>query len=84
MIRAFSGGPESHITHEGQVAMVKSNADVLTALDKNNVKYIRLLFTDVLGHMKGMSITTRALFVALTTAFVWWIISSTVTGRVLG
>lgn len=37
--------------------MVKSNADVLTALDKNNVKYIRLLFTDVLGHMKGMSIT---------------------------
>jgi len=37
--------------------MVKTNADVLTALDKNNVKYIRLLFTDVLGHMKGMSIT---------------------------
>jgi glutamine synthetase len=37
--------------------MVKTNADVLTALDKNNVRYIRLLFTDVLGHMKGMSIT---------------------------
>ncbi|MBI3871730.1 MAG: glutamine synthetase [candidate division Zixibacteria bacterium] len=37
--------------------MVKTKEDVLATLDKNNVRYIRLLFTDVLGHMKGMSIT---------------------------
>ncbi len=34
--------------------------------------------------MKGISITTRALFAAFTTGFVWWIISSTVTGNELG
>jgi glutamine synthetase len=37
--------------------MVKSKEDVLAALDANKVKYIRLLFTDVIGQMKGMSIT---------------------------
>jgi glutamine synthetase len=37
--------------------MVKSKEDVLTALDANDVRYVRLLFTDILGQMKGMSIT---------------------------
>jgi glutamine synthetase len=37
--------------------MVKSKEDVLTALDANNVRYVRLLFSDILGQMKGMSIT---------------------------
>ncbi len=37
--------------------MVKTKNDVLSALDANNVRYVRLLFTDILGQMKGMSIT---------------------------
>ncbi|HUU44927.1 MAG TPA: glutamine synthetase family protein [Acidobacteriota bacterium] len=37
--------------------MVKSKDEVLATLDANKVRYIRLLFTDILGHMKGMSIT---------------------------
>ncbi|GAB4323580.1 MAG: type I glutamate--ammonia ligase [Candidatus Zixiibacteriota bacterium] len=37
--------------------MVKTKDDVLSALDANNVRYVRLLFTDILGQMKGMSIT---------------------------
>jgi len=37
--------------------MVKTREDVLATLDANKVGYIRLLFTDVLGQMKGMSIT---------------------------
>jgi len=37
--------------------MTKTKESVLAALDANNVRYIRLLFTDILGHMKGMSIT---------------------------
>ncbi|HCM68480.1 MAG TPA: glutamine synthetase [Candidatus Kerfeldbacteria bacterium] len=35
----------------------ESSADVIAALDKEKVGYIRLLFTDVLGHMKGMTMT---------------------------
>lgn len=37
--------------------MVKTQEEVLGALDANNVRYVRLLFTDILGQMKGMSIT---------------------------
>jgi len=37
--------------------MVKTKDDVIGALDANNVRYVRLLFTDILGQMKGMSIT---------------------------
>ena len=37
--------------------MVKTKDEVLSALDANNVRYVRLLFTDILGQMKGMSIT---------------------------
>ncbi len=37
--------------------MVKSKEDVLELLDVNKVRYVRLLFTDILGQMKGMSIT---------------------------
>ena len=37
--------------------MVKSKESVLELLDVNKVRYVRLLFTDILGQMKGMSIT---------------------------
>lgn len=37
--------------------MVKTKDDVISALDANKVRYVRLLFTDILGQMKGMSIT---------------------------
>lgn len=37
--------------------MVKTKEEVLAALDANKVRYVRLLFTDILGQMKGMSIT---------------------------
>ena len=37
--------------------MAKTKEEVLATLDANKVRYIRLLFTDILGHMKGMSIT---------------------------
>lgn len=40
-----------------KIEVPTTNAEVIAALDKANVRYIRLLFTDVLGHMKGMSIT---------------------------
>lgn len=40
-----------------KIEVPTTNAEVVAALDKDNVRYIRLLFTDVLGHMKGMSIT---------------------------
>jgi glutamine synthetase len=37
--------------------MVKTKDEVLSALDANDVRYVRLLFTDILGQMKGMSIS---------------------------
>lgn len=37
--------------------MVKTKESVLELLDVNKVRYVRLLFTDILGQMKGMSIT---------------------------
>jgi len=37
--------------------MAKSKEDVLAAIDSAGVKYIRLWFTDILGRLKGMSIT---------------------------
>jgi len=37
--------------------VTKSKEDVLTAIDSAGVKYIRLWFTDILGRLKGMSIT---------------------------
>jgi glutamine synthetase len=37
--------------------MVKTKDDVLGLIDENKVKYIRLWFTDILGRLKGMSIT---------------------------
>jgi glutamine synthetase len=37
--------------------MKKTKEEVLALIDENNVKYIRLWFTDILGQLKGMSIT---------------------------
>ena len=37
--------------------MAKTKAEIIELLDKNNIKYVRLWFTDVLGYLKGMSIT---------------------------
>ncbi|MFQ6002373.1 MAG: glutamine synthetase family protein [Candidatus Zixiibacteriota bacterium] len=37
--------------------MSKTKEEVLGLIDENNVKYIRLWFTDILGQLKGMSIT---------------------------
>jgi glutamine synthetase len=37
--------------------MTKSKEDVLAQIDSAGVKYIRLWFTDILGRLKGMSIT---------------------------
>jgi glutamine synthetase len=37
--------------------MPKTKDEVLALIDENNVKYIRLWFTDILGQLKGMSIT---------------------------
>lgn len=37
--------------------MSKSAKDILKLIDENKVKYIRLWFTDILGQLKGMSIT---------------------------
>ena len=37
--------------------MPKTKEDVLSAIDAAGVKYIRLWFTDILGRLKGMSIT---------------------------
>jgi len=36
---------------------VKTKEDVLELVKKNDVKFIRLWFTDILGRLKGMSIT---------------------------
>ena len=37
--------------------MKRTKEEVLALIDENKVKYIRLLFTDILGQLKGMSIT---------------------------
>lgn len=37
--------------------MTKTKEDVLAKIDEAGVKYIRLWFTDILGRLKGMSIT---------------------------
>ncbi len=37
--------------------MNRTKEEVLGLIDENNVKYIRLWFTDILGQLKGMSIT---------------------------
>ena len=37
--------------------MSKNIEDILRMIDENKVKYIRLWFTDILGQLKGMSIT---------------------------
>ncbi len=37
--------------------MVKTKESVLASIDQAGVKYIRLWFTDILGRLKGMSIT---------------------------
>ena len=37
--------------------MTKTKEDVLRIIDEQNVRYIRLNFTDILGRLKGMSIT---------------------------
>lgn len=45
------------MTGEVKQPNVKDAAGVIRALDEHNVGYIRLFFVDVLGHLKGMSIT---------------------------
>lgn len=37
--------------------MTKTKEDILRILDESGVRYIRLCFTDILGRIKGMSIT---------------------------
>ncbi|MEW5795503.1 MAG: glutamine synthetase family protein [Candidatus Zixiibacteriota bacterium] len=37
--------------------MVKTKEDVLRLIDEAGVRYIRLCFTDILGHIKGMTLT---------------------------
>jgi len=37
--------------------MPKTKDEVLALIDENKVKYVRLWFTDILGQLKGMSIT---------------------------
>jgi glutamine synthetase len=37
--------------------MTRTKDEVLARIDENKVKYIRLWFTDILGQLKGMSIT---------------------------
>ena len=39
--------------------MTKTKKDILELIDDNKIKYIRLCFTDILGKIKGMSITRR-------------------------
>jgi glutamine synthetase len=39
--------------------MVKTREDVLRMIDEAGVRYIRLCFTDILGRIKGMSITRQ-------------------------
>jgi glutamine synthetase len=37
--------------------MKRTKEEILGLIDENNVKYVRLWFTDILGQLKGMSIT---------------------------
>ena len=37
--------------------MTKTKEDILRMIDEAGVRYIRLCFTDILGQIKGMSIT---------------------------
>lgn len=37
--------------------MPRTKEDIIKLMDENEVKYIRLWFTDILGYLKGMSIT---------------------------
>ncbi|OQX92866.1 MAG: type I glutamate--ammonia ligase [candidate division Zixibacteria bacterium 4484_95] len=37
--------------------MARSKEDILKLIDENEIKYIRLWFTDILGRLKGISIT---------------------------
>jgi len=37
--------------------MARTKDDIIKLIDENKVKYIRLWFTDILGYLKGMSIT---------------------------
>lgn len=39
--------------------MTRSREDVLRLIDEADIHYVRLCFTDILGRMKGMSITRR-------------------------
>ncbi|MGB2697761.1 MAG: glutamine synthetase family protein [Candidatus Zixiibacteriota bacterium] len=39
--------------------MTKTKDSVLKTIEENKVKYVRLWFTDILGQLKGMSITPR-------------------------
>jgi len=39
--------------------VTKTKKDILKLIDDNKIKYIRLCFTDILGKIKGMSITRR-------------------------
>ena len=46
--------------------MPKTKEDILKIIDENNIKYIRLWFTDILGYLKGMSITRSEIEAVLT------------------
>jgi len=39
--------------------MSKTKEEILKLIEENGVKYIRLWFSDILGQLKGMSVTTR-------------------------
>jgi glutamine synthetase len=39
--------------------MTKTKDSVLNAIEENKVKYVRLWFADILGQLKGMSVTPR-------------------------
>ncbi len=39
--------------------MTKTKETVLNAIEENKVRYVRLWFTDILGQLKGMSVTPR-------------------------
>lgn len=41
--------------------MARTKEDILRAIRENKVKYVRLWFTDILGQLKGMSVTSREL-----------------------
>ena len=47
--------------------MARTKAEVLKLVKEHNVRFIRLWFTDVLGRLKGFSITRSELAEALDT-----------------